>query len=242
MWLIARYAASSLFSLRPALSTASGAQSLLAPTPFAIKMALLDAALRRFGVAAGQQWWPAIRALDIALDLPDLIVVNKTFIKIQRPTRVTKSDAEEVAAAKAAGVYPMGPTIAFREFVQFGGPIGIALRQPATHGEPPLPDLLAQINYFGKRGSFFQLQALPETVDDLDRRWTLITAPTAGFPINGTLQMLDDCGTGLTWDHVNVYSSKRIALGKNERILRPIVLPHQLRRSSYRYSLYERIG
>lgn len=241
MWTTAHYRSTSLFSLRPALSTASGAQSLLAPTPFAIKMALVDVAIRRFGLEAGVSWWPSIRSLDIALDVPEFVVVNKTFIKIQRPTRVTKSNPEEVEAAKAAGIYPMGPTIAFREFVQFDGDFGIALRLEDSQADLPLSTLLALVNYFGKRGGFFQLQVPPEPADALDSQWTLLTRPAGAFPINGMLQMLDDCGANLTWEHVNVYSSKSIALGSKERVLQPVVLPYQLRRSSYRYSLYERI-
>ena len=56
---------------------------------------------------------------------------------------------------------------------------------------------------------------------------------------NGTLQMLDDCGPQMTFDHADIYSGKRITLGK-ERILRHIVLPYRLARSSRGYSLYQR--
>lgn len=240
MWFTAQYNATSLFSLRPALSTASGAQSLLVPTPYAVKMALLDVALRHYGQAIGQQWWPAIRALDVALDLPSILIVNKTFIKIQRPTRVTKSNLEEVEAAKAAGIYPMGPTIAFREFVQFSDKLGLALGSTDPI-DVPLAELLRLINYFGKRGSFFQLQEPPKQVPELSQSWTIITQPAASFPAKGILQMLDDCGVRLTWEHVNVFTSKGISLNEHERVLRTVVLPYELRRSSYRYTLYERI-
>lgn len=241
MWTVARYAPSSLFSLRPALSTASGAQSLLVPTPFAVKMALVDVAVALFGAGVAPEWWPAIRDLEIALELPPLLVVNKTFVKIQRPTRVTKSKPEELAEALAAGLYPLGPTIAFREFVQFGGELGLALRPRPDAAGPPWARLLAQINYLGKRGGFFQLQAPPEQHDGLGPAWVSLTAPQERFFQHGTLQMLDDCGARLTWEHVNIYSAKSIRIGAQERVLRPVVLPCRLLRSSYRYSLYERI-
>lgn len=245
MWVTARYVATSLFSLRPALSTASGAQSLLVPTPYAIKMALVDAAIRRFGLGAGVNWWPTLRALDIALDVPEIVVVNKTFIKIQRKTDLPKQkgvDKEAFITGKLdEGKWPLSPTIAFREFVLFGGELGIALGGSDSTIDVPLADLLTQVNYLGKRGGFFQLQSLPKTAEALDDRWTMLTRPASTFPINGTLQMLDDCGANLTWEHVDVYTSKSIALGSKERILQPIVLPYQLQRSSYRYSLYERI-
>ena len=74
MWTIAYYEPTGLFSLRPALSTASGAQSLLVPTPFAVKMALLDVAIHLYGVEQGAAWWPDMRALAVALALPDALV------------------------------------------------------------------------------------------------------------------------------------------------------------------------
>lgn len=241
MWFTARYVSTSLFSLRPALSTASGAQSLLVPTPYAIKMALMDVAIRRSGVAVAHEWWPTIRDLDVALDLPDVLVVNKTFIKIQRPTRVTKSNPEEMEEVKAAGIYPMGPTIAFREFVQFGDVVGLALGN-VENSSVPFTELLPQINYFGKRGGFFQLQDLPQPAHELDERWTMLTQSARSFPIDGTMQVLDDCGSGLSWEHANVFTSKPIGLNDKERVLRSVVLPYRLQRSSYRYSLYERIA
>jgi hypothetical protein len=241
MWTLARYEPTGLFSLRPALSTASGAQSLLVPTPFAVKMALLDVAIHLYGVEQGAAWWPDMRDLAVALALPDALVVNKTFIKIQRPTRVTKGNAEEVAEAKAAGIYPLGPTIAFREFVQFSGMLGVAVQSRSPIAALPLARLLAHITYLGKRGGFMQMQAPPTASADLDTAWTVLTESPQQFAINGTLQMLDDCGAGLTWDHVDIYSGKAIKLGGNERVLRSVVLPYELYRSSYRYSLYKRI-
>jgi hypothetical protein len=52
-WLIARYQPTSLFSLKHGDATSTGGKSLLVPTPFAIRMALLDAAIRTEGIAAG---------------------------------------------------------------------------------------------------------------------------------------------------------------------------------------------
>ena len=59
MWTIARFASTSLFSLRPANATTSGGKSLLTPTPFAIKMSLLDVAIRVYGVEQGTRKVPS---------------------------------------------------------------------------------------------------------------------------------------------------------------------------------------
>jgi hypothetical protein len=44
----------------------------------------------------------------------------------------------------------------------------------------------------------------------------------------------------MNFEHANIYSGKRITLNK-ERILRHIVLPYRMTRSSKGFSLYERI-
>jgi len=51
MWVIATYQSTSLFSLKPATATASGGRTLLVPTPYAIKMALLVVACLLVGQA-----------------------------------------------------------------------------------------------------------------------------------------------------------------------------------------------
>lgn len=47
LWVTARLTVNTFFSLRPASSTSSGGKTLLTPTPFALKMALLDVAYAR---------------------------------------------------------------------------------------------------------------------------------------------------------------------------------------------------
>lgn len=60
------------------------------------------------------------------------------------------------------------------------------------------------------------------------------------FDCRGIVQMLDDCGPSMTFDHANIYSNSKVRLG-HERVLNHVVLPYSLTRSSKSYSLYERI-
>lgn len=53
MWVSAEYEATALFTLKPALATSSGGKTLLVPTPYSIKMALLDVACRLEGSRSG---------------------------------------------------------------------------------------------------------------------------------------------------------------------------------------------
>lgn len=240
MWTIAQYLPVTLFSLRSAGATSSGGKTLLTPTAFSIKMALLDSAIRTQGREAGQSLWPTIRDLRLAIALPGKIVVINTFTKIVRPKKNGPSEDRGTGL-----ITPLGSTIAYREYVQYGGTLSIAL-QTSQHTALPqaLQALLLHINYFGKRGSFVQLQAMPTVVaqDALpdNDQWIVLTEDQTAFALSGTLQLLDDCAPSLSFAHADIYSGKRITLGK-ERVLRHIVLPYQLTRSSRGFSLYEHI-
>ncbi len=240
MWTVARYVPVTLFSLKPAAATSSGGRTLLCPTPFAIKMALLDAALRTLGRAAGQSHWRELRDLRLRVALPEQLSVVNTFTKIVRPKKNGPSDDDGTGL-----VTPLGSTIAYREYVAYGGALGLAAQLRSAEPLPPtLAGLLAQVNYLGKRGGFVQLQAAPTVSDDsqvgAEQGWVEITEQQMSFSFDGTLQMLDDCGDAMTFEQADIYSGKRITLGK-ERVLRHVVLPYRLTRSSRGFSLYERV-
>lgn len=240
MWQVVKYKPTSLFSLRPYNATTSGGKTLITPTPFAIKMALLDVAIRVYGVSQGAAWFPFLRDLQVAIKLPERLIVNNTFIKILRPHKGGKSKDQFGTGLKG----PMGNTIAYREVVHFGGSIEIAIRHPKNKKEsPPLPKLLAQINYLGKRGGFMQFSGT-EQVERLAPPFTLLNSEEKkSFQIQGTLQMLDDCGPKMTFEHANVYSGKRISVNryKSGRFINTVVLPYRVTRSSRSFTLYERI-
>ncbi len=240
MWVIAEYEPITLFSLRPATATSSGGKSLLVPTPFAVKMALLDVAIRTQGLSTGQFLFPQIRDLRIAVLPPARIVVNSTFTKILRLKEIKTAASEKEAAITSAKVdrqWPFQKTIAYREYVQLAGPLAFAFQSMDIE---IFTSLLVQINYIGKRGGFLQLSQAPRPVQELPTGFTEITAGVgSSFPL-GVLQLLDDFGETMTFAHANVYDSKGIKLGK-ERILRHVILPYRLAHSSRGYTLYERI-
>jgi hypothetical protein len=236
MWYQAFYVPISLFSLRQSLSTSSGAKTLLVPTPFALKMALLDAAIRILGKEQATLLFPTIRDLQIAIQLPAQLVVINSFLKIVRPKKNGPSDDLGTGL-----ITPLGSTIAYREFVSYDGALGLSLSDSKGNALPAeMVQLFAQINYFGKRGSFVQLVEPLRTSDQLDEHWTLLTAEQRQFIADGTVQMLDDFGPSTTFERADITSGIRITLGK-ERVQRPIVLPCRLVRSSRGYTLYQRI-
>lgn len=242
MWTIASFQPTSLFSLRPANATTSGGKTLITPTPYAIKMALLDVALRIYGQPVGVAWFPFIRDLQIAIDLPDHLTVINTFVKILRPH---KNGTKDTFGTGLEG--PMGNTIAYRELVYFAGLVKIAVQpnhQAKMGIEPPmLPDLLAQIHYLGKRGGFMQFTQVEEA-GELPERFTRLNRDgDEPFSIHGLMQLLDDCGPKMTFAHADVYDGQSISVGKpNGRTLTPIILPYHALRSSRSFTLYARDG
>ena len=84
---LANYLPVALFSLKPSSATSSGGRTLITPTPFSIKMALLDALLRTQGKGGGSSTLacdPRSASADCA---STQIVVINTFTKIVRPKK-----------------------------------------------------------------------------------------------------------------------------------------------------------
>lgn len=255
MWVIADYEASSLFSLKSSAATSSAGKTLLVPTPFALKMALLDVDIRTRGLAQGKQDFEWLRDLEIAIVPAPRAIVTNLFAKIQKPRRTDDEKKEAKAKREAAveettdeggevmGSGPFGPTIAYREYVHLQGRLSFGFSPRPNIDEATalevLPQLLVQLNYLGKRGGFFQMLELAQKVKYLPTNFVPLTNQDKIF-MGEILQQLDDCGPELTFEKADIYSDKKIKLTK-ERVLRPIVLPYALKQSSRSYSYYERI-
>ena len=97
------YRPTALFSLRDSNSTSSGAKSLFLPSPYAIKMALLNQAISLGGIDfdTDSLLFYAIRDLKISYRISGSFCVNNCFVKIQ------KQREKE----------PFKPTVSFREYV-----------------------------------------------------------------------------------------------------------------------------
>lgn len=234
MWYVTTFQPVSLISLKLATATSTGGKSLLFPTPFAFKMALLNVVIQTAGLAEGQTLWPAIRDGQVALYGPGQIAVTNTFTKILKPMKGKPTLDEETGLTRG-----MINTIGFREYVQWQGTVQIAFA-PGPTDETRWPQWLTMIYYFGKRGGFVQVveecqqqQMLPAYFSRLDQVFD-------EFLLHGTLQLMDDCAPEVTFDQIDIYSNKSLRLGK-DRLLRPIILPYRVARSSRGYTLYERI-
>jgi hypothetical protein len=239
-WLIARYQPTSLFSLKHGDATSTGGKSLLVPTPFAIRMALLDAAIRTEGIAAGPQAFERIKSLRLAIRPPSHAAVASIFVKVLKPER------EAEARGRA-----MAQTIAFREYVHLAGELALAFGGEDKALVAIRPWLM-QVNYFGKRGSFYQLLAPPQRVaaesGELPEGFLpfpghdlLSGKPPGSFPL-GLIQRVDEWGAPLRFEQADIYNRDRrasIMVGK-ERIRVDVILPYRMVRASRGMALYER--
>ena len=231
-----RYKPTGLFSLKSSAATSSGAKTLLVPTMYSVKMALIDAAFR--SGKDGAEVFELAKPLKIRFKPPEYAAVTHGFIKIRREREV--KDAKNVAAVELKRTSPFQPTVAYREFCAFEGELTVALEieEPAVW----LEELLPGVGYFGKRGSFFQFsgfeyaEALPEhgftfPLDD----------PPESYSLDVVVQPLDDLGERATFEAVNTYSTERAKLGR-DRVISQTAIPYSMVSSSRGYTLYKSPG
>lgn len=230
-WLTVTYQPVSLFSLKRSDATSMAARSNLVPTPYAIKMALLKVLLESQGKqhqSDFEQWikqefnW--IRDLEIYVWPPEQLVVNRNGYKL----RYYDQTADK--ADKSRPTIPMQDGFVFREWVYLQGHLQICCGTSDRLVE--LEPLFAQINYFGKRGCFFQY--LPQYKQQTPEP-PFVPNPSAGF----TIQPMDDLGEKTTFNRINPFSTDKAQLDK-DRVIKPGFLPLQLIATSARYDIYQR--
>lgn len=243
MWISANYTATTLFSLRLSTATVSGARTHLVPTPYTIKMALVDAACRLDGVNIARANWNWLRTAVVALRPAERVIVNNTFIKILRPRRKdSKSKEEDVEdtdiGSADAGFF--GRTIAYREYAHIDGVFGIALEIRQDEHASLLNRWLPMIHYLGKRGGFVQMVSEPVVLDALPVDYLVLDGKPRSFDLDAILTQLDDAGDELTFERADIYSGEKMTLGKH-RLFRTVALPYQVARSSRGYTAYKLI-
>src|SRR5437867_5431790 len=140
-WLRASYLPVSLFSLRMTHATSKGGKTLVLPTPYAIKMALIDASFRYWdGPDAeinARQLFDWIKSMEVRICPPKDCIVQNTFVKIL-----------DYAREPTDG--PYRNTIAYREFAYHSGEMEIAIQIDGLGAEQvgTLQVLFACINMF----------------------------------------------------------------------------------------------
>jgi hypothetical protein len=220
-------------------TTNKGGKTLLTPTQYATKMALIDACFRKeSGVTARDlaiRVFNVIKARNICFRPPPQAVVQNTFIKIL--------DIER------DGTLPFKQTIAYREFVIFsGGELEVALDATGIES-PELPlieNLFWHVNSIGKRGSFWQCVDVRQEHSELRPGFTATITGELHRPESfGVVQLLDDFGEDLCSDRngfnrISTYGEGTINLDKH-RVFAPSAIPYRRRSAGKRFTWYDRV-
>jgi len=210
-----------LFSLKNSNSTNSGAKSLFLPSPYAIKMAILNQAITLDGIdfearKGKNEWFKIVRDAKINYCLGGDFCVNNCFVKILKPSRSYPGQVQE--------------TVSFREYIHINEPLEIIFTVESEKEKIFLQKYLYKINYFGKRGCFFQFLEYKDNPNEPN-----VNVFKADTLSAGILQEYDDFNNKLTFEHVNNYGGKVSV--KREKII--LLLPLTRTGSSKSFTTYK---
>jgi CRISPR-associated protein Cas5 subtype I-A len=216
-----------LFSLKDSNSTNKGATSLLLPSPYAIKMAILNQAITVGGELLklekkDSKEFGYVRDTKISFYLPERIsfCVNNSFVRIIEQ----KEDKRGKKEKEAGQIFTPGfkPTISFREYVFISDKIEIIFDVESEVQKDYLKQYLYRINYFGKRGCFFQFIEFKEDVNEAN-----VIPFDVKNGLAGILQSYDDFDSNVSFENVNNFSNT-----STKRKTRILVLPLKTESSS----------
>lgn len=236
-WLTVSYQPVSMFSLKRSDATSMAARSNLVPTPYGIKMALLRVLLEMKGheqIANFDSWiqpeFSWIRDLEVLIQPPEQLVVNRNGYKLRYWNQQADKDYRKANDKEPPPIMPMQDGFVFREWVHLDG--ALTLCCGATTRCDELAVLFSQINYFGKRGCFFQY--LPDATE-ITTEPTISRDEIAGFIV----QPMDDLGDKTTFSRISPFSDEAAKLGK-DRVIKQGLLPLKLVATGARYDHYRR--
>jgi hypothetical protein len=237
-WLTVHYQPVSLFSLKRSDATSMAAKSNLVPTPYSIQMALLKVLIETKGYEHRENFEESIedefkwiRNLEIYVRPPEQLVVNRNGYKLGYWNQQADKDYRKANNKQPPPIMPMQDGFVFREWVYMEGNLSICCGESDRLDE--LKFLFSLINYFGKRGCFFQY--LPDEFKTTEQPLFTNEPEHRSF----TVQPMDELGEKATFSRINSFSSDPAKLDR-DRIIKPGFLPLKLTATSAKYDLYTR--
>jgi hypothetical protein len=245
VWLVGRLLPASLFSLRLPVATTTAAKTCLAPTPYAAKLALVDAAIRCDGLEAGRRLFDIIKGRALRFELPGQVVVNNALVRVAVEWTHKGKANEKAQARQEAGrldQWPFKPTVAFREYVYFGGALRCAIEGSAlTLADRALLERAwLAVRYIGKRGSFFSPEPGWDEVGSIGPAFSFsLDEHRTTYPGWFVSQVHDDLGSDADFDRVSTFSSQKVREGVDRMHIR-VGLPVRVVQSGRAYTAYAR--
>ena len=214
-WLVAEYQPTAPFSLKISLATSSVGKSLVVPTPYAIKMAFVDAAFRS-GISE-EQCSHLLRSLvgvTVRIAPPKAAVVTHTFLKVRQENR----DDDPLR--------PYIASIAYREMVHHQGVWRWAFDLAA--GDQTMAERLVMVaphvSYIGKRGSFIQFRGLCR-LTELGPEFTQPVQSEGSWkrPSKAHIVPLDDFGPEADLETLSSFSAGKPKRDRHRRFVQTII-------------------
>lgn len=212
------YQPTNLFSLKESNSTNSGAKSLLISSPYSIKMALFNQAItiggRNVFEEKKSKEFTFIKDAKIEYRVLGSFCVNNCFVTIQ---------------SLRDGTYRGKPS--FREYIYFSDNIEIIFDVKSEEAKQYLQKYLYRINYFGKRGCFFQFVSYRDNPGQPNVREFESSGIAAGI-----MQEYDDISPKAQFKNIDNFDS-----ASANRVKQILVIPTQTINSSKSYTHYRTI-
>jgi hypothetical protein len=217
-WLVFRFSTAALFSLKMSRATSTSGKTLLTPTPYAAKMAFVDAALRHGLTSDPGRLVHNLANATLRIGVPQHACVTGTIQSVRQETPAAERK-------RKPRLPPYRANIAMREFVHFQGTLSLAFDlESCTEDLIGLLQRVAPaINYLGKRASFLQyLDCRREP--ELDSTFTAPASDGPGDPPAwGQRATLDDFGPKASFDAMNSFSPTEMHRGVHRQFVETIV-------------------
>jgi hypothetical protein len=209
------YKPTNLFSLKESNSTNSGAKSLLIPSPYAIKMALFNQAItiddKTLFEDNKSKEFAFIRDAQITYHVSGSFCVNNCFVTIQS----YRNERKEFIGKPS-----------FREYIYISDNIEIIFDVKNEETKQYLQKYLHRINYFGKRGCFFQFVEYRDNPNEPNVKEFDVSDFTPGI-----LQEYDDISSKAQFKNVDNFNS-----ASAQRAKKILVIPVKNENSSKSYT------
>lgn len=144
-WIVAELYFGSLFSYRIPNLSPSYALSSPIPSPAAIRLALVDTAIKLDGrIESGKEIFELVRNLPMEIEPPERVVILKFFIKRLKPSKNKAASFEE--------------SFGVREYCHFSGPMKIYLQ--VNEEEKRLEQIFRHLRRLGTSDSLLSCRTM----------------------------------------------------------------------------------